>query len=66
MQEYQIAHLVSKESGEAGGLQEKAQAAFKLGIPVHILSRPKLDYPRMFSAIQSLLACLKNELKIDN
>lgn len=63
MNEYKIAHLVTKESGEAGGLLEKCEAASDLGIAVHVLARPQINYPLLFSDMQALTARLNNELK---
>lgn len=40
IKEYGICHLVSKESGVTGGVNEKTEAARKLGIKLHILKRP--------------------------
>ncbi|WP_159517240.1 precorrin-6A reductase [Sunxiuqinia indica] len=63
MQEYEITQLVTKESGEAGGLTEKCQAAQELGIVVHILSRPRLNYPLVFSDMEELVQQLNETVK---
>ncbi|MCL3781233.1 precorrin-6A reductase [Prolixibacteraceae bacterium JC049] len=55
MIEYDIKHMVSKDSGKAGGLFEKLDAANELGIPVYILQRPQINYPEMYNDIQLLL-----------
>ena len=54
MLEYGIKHLVSKDSGEAGGLVEKVDAALELGIKVHILNRPEISYPKVFDKIEDV------------
>ncbi len=38
--QYNIRHLVSKESGSAGGFDEKKEAAGECGIRLHLLKRP--------------------------
>lgn len=35
--------IITKESGESGGFMQKVEAAEKLGIPVIVVKRPKLD-----------------------
>jgi cobalt-factor III methyltransferase len=39
--------VVSKDSGEAGGFSSKARAAAALGIPLLVIRRPKVAYPRV-------------------
>ena len=41
MSQYGICHLLTKESGTAGGFEEKISAAADSGVCVHIISRPK-------------------------
>ncbi len=55
MQEYQIEHLVSKDSGEAGGMKEKIDAAIDLDIKIHILERPKVDYPLVYKEFADII-----------
>jgi precorrin-6A/cobalt-precorrin-6A reductase len=55
MLEYDITHLVTKDSGTTGGLNEKITAAEELGVKVHILRRPKVDYPQIFSDYSELI-----------
>ncbi|PTN09263.1 precorrin-6A reductase [Mangrovibacterium marinum] len=64
MEEYLITQLVCKESGEAGGLLEKCQAAQELGIAAHIISRPRLHYPLVFSDPEALVQQLNETLKV--
>ncbi|MBO4809101.1 MAG: precorrin-6A reductase [Lachnospiraceae bacterium] len=40
MLQYDIKHLVTKNSGSAGGFEAKADAAFAAGAMVHVLARP--------------------------
>ncbi len=55
MQEYQIEHLVSKDSGEAGGMKEKLEAAIDLDIDIHILERPKVVYPLVYNEFRDII-----------
>lgn len=41
--QYDIRHLVTKESGAAGGFPEKAEAAARVGARVHVIARPAED-----------------------
>lgn len=41
IKQYDIAHIVTKESGQNGGEDEKLTAAKKAGIQCHIIERPK-------------------------
>ena len=41
LQQYEIKHLVTKESGKTGGYREKLEAAQKLGIPVYVIGHAK-------------------------
>ena len=41
MLQYDIRHIVTKESGSAGGFSEKISAAGDLGVSVHIIKRPE-------------------------
>jgi precorrin-6A/cobalt-precorrin-6A reductase len=54
MRDYEIKHLVTKDSGEAGGVIQKIEAAQNLGIDIHILSRPEIDYPIKISDINTI------------
>ena len=38
--QYRIRHLVTKESGDAGGFREKAEAAAREGVRLHVILRP--------------------------
>ena len=51
--------VVTKESGEAGGVLEKVDAAIELGIPIVIIKRPILNYPLVVNQYSQVL----NELQ---
>ena len=50
--------IVSKESGDVGGVQEKIRAAELAGIPMIIVRRPVIAYPCAVQTIDELLAFL--------
>ena len=43
MRQYQIRHIVTKESGSAGGYEEKVRAAREAGAAVHVIVRPSAE-----------------------
>jgi len=50
--------IVTKDSGDAGGYQAKADAARALGIPLLVVARPQLDYPARVGGSADVLAVL--------
>ncbi len=57
--DWQIDCVVSKDSGDVGGLPEKIAAAETLGIPMIVVQRPALDYPEMTETSAGVVAWLK-------
>jgi len=55
MKEYNIKHLVTKDSGEAGGMDEKIEAAKACNVEVHILKRPVIHYPFIINKYDDLI-----------
>ena len=52
--------VVTKDSGEAGGFSAKARAAAALNIPLLVIRRPQVQYPRVvnsFGAVLEALSC---------
>ncbi|MBI2447547.1 MAG: precorrin-6A reductase [Candidatus Omnitrophica bacterium] len=47
--------VVTKESGEAGGVIEKVEAAIELGIPIVVIKRPVLNYPLVVNQYSQVL-----------
>lgn len=43
MKEYDIKAIITKESGESGGAENKISAALELGLDVIIINRPKIE-----------------------
>jgi precorrin-6A/cobalt-precorrin-6A reductase len=52
---YKASVLLTKDSGEAGGLSEKLEVCKKLGIKCLIVSRPKIDYLNVLENIEEIL-----------
>ena len=50
--------VVTKDSGEAGGFPAKARAAATLGIPLLVIRRPLVDYPRVATSFGAVLEAL--------
>ncbi len=59
MKEYDIQHLVTKDSGETGGMNEKINAAKECSINIHILNRPIINYPDTIDNYQDILDYFK-------
>jgi precorrin-6x reductase len=60
--------VVTKDSGEAGGFSAKARAAAALGIPLLVIRRPKVAYPRVatdFASVGAMLGCLGLPRRLD-
>lgn len=57
--EWEIDCVVTKDSGDAGGYQAKADAAAALGIPLIVVDRPHMEYPAMAADFGGVLAALK-------
>jgi precorrin-6A/cobalt-precorrin-6A reductase len=53
--------VITKESGSAGGLKEKVDAALELGIHLVVIKRPALDYPALFDSLDGLRDFLRDE-----
>lgn len=47
LRDYRAGVLVTKESGVTGGEDVKVRAALSLGVPVVLISKPRVEYPRV-------------------
>lgn len=66
LRQWQIDCLVTKDSGAAGGVDEKVEAASALGIPVIILARPLIQYaPACLFATQETLVRRLEDLLLE-
>lgn len=52
---YQTTLMITKESGGAGAIDEKVEAALAMGIQVVIIGRPNLQYTSSFSTVDEVL-----------
>ena len=55
-QQWQISLVVTKASGIAGGEDIKRQAAANLNLPLIVIARPQVIYPRQTSVLAEVLA----------
>jgi precorrin-6A/cobalt-precorrin-6A reductase len=53
--DYNIAYLVTKDSGEIGGVQEKMDAAKETGCELLVLERPFLNYGEVYNHIEDIV-----------
>ncbi|MGV8905172.1 MAG: precorrin-6A reductase [Acetobacterium sp.] len=56
MMEYNIGFVVTKDSGDVGGVSEKVAAARKAGVKILFIRRPVLAYPKVVSTIEDAVA----------
>jgi precorrin-3B C17-methyltransferase len=57
--DWQIDCVVTKDSGETGGLPAKIAAAQKLGIPLIVVQRPEIKYPLTADAPDAVMTWLE-------
>lgn len=57
--QYQINTMVTKESGEAGGVLEKINAARNEGIDAVVIERPRIEFPQKYSSIEEITKAVK-------
>lgn len=58
--QYGISHMLTKDSGAAGGFAEKISAAKELGIKVHVISRPEGECTEgvdIYNAYKTITGC---------
>ncbi len=54
--DYNIDLVVTKDSGPTGGTPEKLEAALKEKINLVLITRPRIQFPIVFSSIEALIA----------
>jgi precorrin-3B C17-methyltransferase len=57
--------VVTKDSGEAGGYSAKVRATVALGIPLLVIQRPRVAYPRAVSSYEAVVETVRAELASD-
>jgi precorrin-6A/cobalt-precorrin-6A reductase len=60
-QQWNISLVVTKASGNVGGEDTKRQVAASLGIPLIVILRPQMIYPRKTFEIADILPFCKQE-----
>ncbi len=53
--QYNIRYMVTKDSGETGGLKQKINSAKQSGVNVLLIERPKIEYTNVYSDINELV-----------
>lgn len=57
---YKIDYLLTKESGQVGGINEKLLACREMGVEALTLTRPKIEYPNVFDNMDELVGEIMN------
>ncbi|WKY44120.1 precorrin-6A reductase [Eubacteriaceae bacterium ES2] len=52
IREYQIGFMVTKDSGDVGGITEKIEAARQEGVKIIFIKRPELVYPNCVNSLE--------------
>ncbi|RCW50444.1 precorrin-6A reductase [Halanaerobium sp. MA284_MarDTE_T2] len=63
--EYGADVIITKASGDSGGLKSKIEAAVELGIAVIVIQRPKINYPLFFNEVDNLINYIKANYKTE-
>ncbi|MHD0444730.1 precorrin-6A/cobalt-precorrin-6A reductase, partial [Klebsiella pneumoniae] len=58
---YPCQSVITKDSGKAGGVDDKILAARDLGLACIVIRRPKMEYRNVFRDIEELIKRLKEE-----
>lgn len=61
--EYNIKHMVTKDSGEEGGMDEKMQVCQAMGVSCYVLKRPIVQYPLVFDNYEEIIEKVMNKDK---
>jgi precorrin-6A/cobalt-precorrin-6A reductase len=62
--QYGVTLMITKESGKAGSVDEKLEAAMELGIETIMIKRPKIEYGTVYSNFSDVIAHLCTIQKI--
>jgi precorrin-6A/cobalt-precorrin-6A reductase len=61
--QYGVTTMITKESGKAGSVDEKLEAAIELGIETIMIKRPKINYGNVYSDFSGVLTHINGVLK---
>lgn len=59
--QYNTGVLLTKDSGSIGGVEEKIQAAIKLEIPIIMVERPEMNYPRIIDRVEDIVPLVQEQ-----
>lgn len=59
---YGVTTVITKESGQAGSVDEKVEAALEMGLHVILISRPRIDYGQAVSGIEQAIQHIRTAL----
>ncbi len=62
-QNYNIKHIVTKDSGDAGGTKEKVAGAIEAGVNVVLIQRPDIEYPNICNSIEEVVERVSRNYK---
>lgn len=55
--------MITKESGKAGSVDEKVEAAMELGIEIIMIRRPNINYGNAYSHFSDVLQELNKRIR---
>ncbi|WP_416150841.1 precorrin-6A reductase [Salipaludibacillus sp. HK11] len=61
--QYDVTTMITKESGKAGSVDEKLEAAIELGIEAIMIKRPKINYGNVYSNFADVLTHINDVIK---
>lgn len=61
---YNIDLVITKESGKEGGFLEKINAARNIDIPIIVITRDRINYPKVINDIDEIKYLLMGDIKI--
>jgi precorrin-6A/cobalt-precorrin-6A reductase len=64
-EQYGVTLLITKESGQAGGVREKIEAAQELGVETILIKRPPIEYGTTYSDSRDVLEAIREALRED-
>lgn len=66
LESYKIDFLITKESGATGGEQEKIEACREMGTKVLVLTRPFVDYGKIYDDVKQIVDHVEKFIKLKN
>lgn len=63
LKQYNIKYMVTKDSGDIGGTNEKIEAALECGVEVIVIDRPDIEYQNIYFDIDKLISEVNKYIK---